>query len=206
MSQVLQIHPENPQAHLIRQAVNTLRAGGVIVYPTDSGYALGCQMGNKTSLERIKQIRQLDKKHYMTLVCRDLSELAAYAQVDNYVYRLLRAHTPGAYTFILPATREVPRRLQHPNRKTIGLRVPDNVIAMNLLEALEEPLLSSTLILPGSDMPLIEPQAIQEILGRQVDLIIDAGACEHEPTTVIDLVDSAPRIIRKGKGDITPFL
>lgn len=206
MSQFFQIHPKNPQIHLVRQAANVIRMGGVIVYPTDSAYALGCQMGNKAAIDRIKRLRKLDDKHYMTLVCRDLSELSTYAQVDNRAYRLLKAHTPGAYTFLLPATREVPRRLQHPHRKTIGLRVPDQAVTLALLEALEEPLLSSTLILPGSDTPLIEPEAMRELLGRQVDLIIDSGPCGVEPTTVIDLVDGAPRVIRKGKGDISPFL
>lgn len=206
MTQYFQIHPDNPQAHLIRQAAGIVCSGGVMIYPTDSGYALGCQMGNKEAIDRIKRIRQLDDKHYMTLVCRDLSELSTYAQVDNRAYRLLKAHTPGAYTFILPATREVPRRLQHPRRKTIGLRVPDNVIAMALLESLDEPILSSTLILPGADTPLIEPEAMRELLGRQVDLIIDGGTCGLEPTTVIDLVDGAPRVVRNGKGDPTPFL
>jgi len=206
MGQYFQIHPENPQIHLIRQAANIIRMGGVIIYPTDSAYALGCQMGNKEAITRIKRIRQLDDKHYMTLVCRDLSELSTYAQVDNRDYRLLKAYTPGAYTFLLPATREVPRRLQHPRRKTIGLRVPDQAVTQALLEALEEPLLSSTLILPASDTPLIEPEAMRELLGRQVDLIIDSGPCGVEPTTVIDLIDGVPRVVRKGKGDITPFL
>jgi tRNA threonylcarbamoyl adenosine modification protein (Sua5/YciO/YrdC/YwlC family) len=206
MTQYFQIHPENPQAHLIRQAAGIIRTGGVIVYPTDSGYALGGQMGNKVTIDRIKRIRQLDDKHYMTLICRDLSELSTYAQVDNRAYRLLKAHTPGAYTFILPATREVPRRLQHPHRKTIGLRVPDNIIVMALLETLEEPMLSSTLILPGVDTPLIEPEAMRELLGRKVDLIIDGGTCGLEPTTVVDLVDGVPKVVRNGKGDPTPFL
>lgn len=206
MSQFFQVHPENPQVNLIRQAAIIVRNGGVIVYPTDSAYALGCQMGNKDAIDRIKRIRKLDEKHYMTLVCRDLSELSTYAQVDNRAYRLLKAYTPGPYTFLLPATREVPRRLQHPHRKTIGLRVPDNAIAQALLEALEEPLLSSTLILPGADTPLIEPEAMRELLGRQVDLIIGGGPCGVEPTTVIDLVDGVPRVVRKGKGDVAPFM
>jgi len=206
MSQFFQIHPENPQPHLVRQAAAVVNSGGVIIYPTDSGYALGCQMGNKAGVDRIRRIRQLDDKHYMTLVCRDLSELSTYAQVDNTVYRLLKAHTPGPYTFLLPATREVPRRLVHPRRRTLGLRVPDNKITLALLEMLDGPLMSSTLILPGADMPLIEPAAMQDLLGKQVDLIIDGGPCGLEPTSVIDLVDGVPRIVRKGKGDISSFL
>jgi len=206
MSQFFQIHPKNPQGHLIRDAIAILRAGGVIIYPTDSGYALGCQMGDKNAIERIKQIRHLDEKHHMTLMCRDLSELATYADVDNSVYRILKTHTPGAYTFILKATREVPKRLQHPKRKTIGIRVPDHIISLALLEALDEPLMSSTLILPGQDTPLIEPAAMQDLLGRQVELVIDGGPCGMEPTTIIDLVDGAPRIVRHGKGDPEPFM
>lgn len=206
MSQFFQVHPDNPQAHLLREAAQIIRGGGVIIYPTDSAYALGCQMGNKQAIERIRRIRQLTDKHYMTLICRDLSELSIYANVDNATYRILKAYTPGAYTFLLRATSEVPRRLQHPKRKTIGLRIPNNVITQALLEVLEEPLISSTLILPNTDMPLIEPAAMRELLGKQVDLIIDGGACGLEPTTVIDLIDSAPRLIRQGKGDATPFM
>lgn len=206
MSQFFQIHPQNPQPHLIRAAATILRNGGVIIYPTDSAYALGCQMGDKDAIERIRRIRQLDDKHYMTLLCRDLSELSTYAQFDNSMFRLLKNHTPGPYTFLLKATSEVPRRLQHPKRKTIGLRVPDHPVTLALLEALDEPLLSSTLILPGAEMPMIEPAAMQDMLGKQVDLVIDAGPCGLEPTSVIDLIDGPPRIVRKGKGDITPFL
>lgn len=206
MSQFFTIHPKNPQGHLIRDTVAILRGGGVIIYPTDSGYALGCQMGDKEAIERIRRIRQLDEKHHMTLMCRDLSELSMYADVDNSIYRLLKTNTPGSYTFILKATREVPRRLQHPKRKTIGLRVPDHVISLALLEALDEPLISSTLILSGQDTPLIEPGAMRDLLGRQVELVIDGGPCGLEPTTIIDLVDGAPRIIRHGKGDTKPFM
>lgn len=205
MSQYFQIHPVNPQAHLIREAANILRAGGVIIYPTDSAYALGCQMGNKEAVDRIRQIRRLDDKHYMTLICRDLSELSTYANVDNATFRLLKAHTPGPYTFLLTATSEVPRRLKHPKRKTIGLRIPDHVITQALLESLDEPLISCTLILPGSEAPIIEPAAMRDMLGRQVNLVIDGGACGFEPTTVIDLIDGPPRIVRRGKGDIAPF-
>ncbi len=205
MSQFFNIHPENPQGHLIREAAAIIRRGGVIIYPTDSAYALGCQMGDKKAIDRIRQIRQLDEKHNLTLICRDLSELSSYAQFDNALYRLLKANTPGPYTFILKATHEVPRRLQHPKRKTIGLRVPGNPIAQALLEALDEPLISTTLMLPGADAPIVEPQSIRDLLGKRIDLVIDGGSCGVEPTTVIDLVDGAPRIIRVGKGDITPF-
>lgn len=205
MSQFFTIHPDNPQGHLIREAAAIIRRGGVIIYPTDSAYALGCQMGDKQAIDRIRQIRQLDEKHNLTLICRDLSELSCYAQFDNALYRLLKAHTPGPYTFILRATNEVPRRLQHPKRKTIGLRVPDHSIVQALLEALDEPLISTTLMLPGADAPIVEPQAIRDLLGKRIDLVIDGGPCGVEPTTIIDLVDGAPRIIRAGKGDVTPF-
>ncbi len=206
MSQFFQIHPVNPQANLIREAVATLQRGGVIIYPTDSAYALGCQMGNKAAIDRIRRIRHLDEQHHLSLLCRDLSELSLYAKVDNNVYRLLKANTPGPYTFILRATSEVPRRLQHPNRKTIGLRVPDNKIAQALLETLDEPMLTTSLILPNSETPIIEPGAMRDILGHQVDLIIDGGPCGLVPTTVIEFLDGAPNVIRQGKGDITPFL
>lgn len=206
MSQYFHIHHENPQGRLLRQAASIVRDGGVIVYPTDSGYALGCFICAKQAMERIRLIRQLDKNHNFTLVCRDLADIATYAQVDNYIFRLLKAHTPGPYTFIIKATREVPRRLQHPNRKTIGIRVPDHTIALALLEALGEPLMSVTLILPEQAMPLIEPEAIRDILGQRVDLIIDGGYCGVEPTTVIDLTNAEPVLLRQGKGDASPFL
>jgi tRNA threonylcarbamoyl adenosine modification protein (Sua5/YciO/YrdC/YwlC family) len=201
MSQFFQIHAETPQPRLIRQAVDLLRGGAVIVYPTDSGYALGCLIGDKDALERIRQIRRLDERHNFTLVCRDLSEIATYAKVDNSTYRLLKLLTPGAYTFILDATREVPRRLQHPKRKTIGIRVPDNAIAQALLAELGEPLMSTTLILPGDDLPQNDPYEFRNALERQVDLIIDGGYGDLEPTTVIDLVDGVPTVVRQGKGD-----
>jgi tRNA threonylcarbamoyl adenosine modification protein (Sua5/YciO/YrdC/YwlC family) len=206
MTQLFQIHPENPQLHLVRRVVTTLQDGGVIVYPTDSAYALGCRIGDKSALERIRAIRQLDKTHNFTLVCRDLSELAIYAKVDNSVYRLLKAYSPGPYTFILPASKEVPRRLQHPKRKTIGLRIPDNKIAMAILEEFTEPLMSVTLIVPGETMPLTEPENIYTRLENQVDAVIDGGFCGAEPTTVIDFANDVPYIVRKGKGDATPFL
>lgn len=205
MSQLFAIHPDNPQARLLRQAVQIINNGGVIVYPTDSGYALGCQLGNKLAITRIRQLRQLDKNHNMTLICRDLSELSRFARVTNPIFRLLKAFTPGAYTFILSATREVPRLMLHPKRKTLGLRVPTNPIAMALLEHLEEPLMSSSLILPGAQAPLSEPEAIQDILGNQVDLILDGGNCGQEPTTVVDLTSDYPVILREGKGSIEPF-
>ena len=205
MSQFFQIHPENPQVRLIRQAATIVQEGGVIVYPTDSGYALGCHLGDKQALERIRKIRLLDDKHNFTLVCRDLSELAVYAKVDNIAYRALRSHTPGPYTFVLLATNEVPRRLKHPKRKTIGLRVPDNAIAQSLLDALGEPMMSVTLILPGDDLPLLDPYEIRSILQQQVDLVIDGGYCGMEATSVIDLSDENPVILRQGAGSTAEF-
>jgi tRNA threonylcarbamoyl adenosine modification protein (Sua5/YciO/YrdC/YwlC family) len=202
MSQFFQIHPVNPQARLIRQAVEILRANGLIVYPTDSSYALGCHVGDKRGMERIRRIRALDNKHNFTLVCRDLSEIAIYARVDNSAYRLLRSLTPGPYTFILSATHEVPRRLQNPKRKTIGIRVPDHPIAQALLADLGQPLMSSTLILPGKDIPETEAEEIRERLERDVDLVIDGGHCGFEPTTVIDMSEGAPQVLRQGCGVI----
>jgi tRNA threonylcarbamoyl adenosine modification protein (Sua5/YciO/YrdC/YwlC family) len=205
LSQFSQIHPDNPQARLIRQAVDIVRGGGVVVYPTDSAYALGCHLGDKNALDRIRRIRQLDDKHNFTLVCRDLSELAAYARVDNAAYRLLRHNTPGPYTFIFEATSEVPRRLKHPKRKTIGLRVPDNEIALALLQDLDEPLMSVTLQMPGDEYPLIDPYEIREILEHEVDLVIDGGYCGMEPSTVVDMSSGTPQVMREGKGDSAPF-
>ena len=200
MSQFFSIHPENPQLRLIRQAVEIVRAGGVIVYPTDSAYALGCQIGDKKALDRIRQIRQLDKHHNFTLMCRDLSELSAYARVDNQVFRLLKTYTPGPYTFILDATAEVPRRLMHPKRKTIGLRVPGNPIALALLEELGEPLMSVTLIMPTDEYPLTDPYDIRDTLEHHVDLIVDGGYCGLEATTVVDLSGEVPQVTRQGVG------
>lgn len=205
MSQFFQIHPENPQPRLIRQATDILRKGGVVVYPTDSAYALGCQIGNKAALDRIRRIRRLDAGHNFTLVCRDLSELATFARVDNAVYRLIRNNTPGPYTFILRATSEVPRRLMHPKRKTVGLRVPENAVAQALLGDLGEPIMSVTLIMPDEDLPLIDPYDIRDILQHDVDLVIDGGYCGMEATTVIDLFDDVPVVLRAGKGDTAPF-
>ena len=205
MSQFFQIHPDNPQPRLVRQAVELLRNGAVIVYPTDSAYALGCHLGDKKALDRIRDIRRVDDRHNFTLVCRDLSQAANYARMDNIAYRLINAHTPEPYTFILPATREVPRRLLHPKRRTIGIRIPDNRIAQALLEELGEPIMSTTLILPGEDMPMTDPYEIREVLEHQVDLVIDGGYCDIEPTTVVDLTGDLPVVVRRGKGDPAPF-
>ena len=202
MSQYFQIHPENPQKRLLRQAVDIVRDGGVVVYPTDSSYAIGCLLDDKTAMERIQRIRQLNDKHNFTLLCRDLSEISHYAQVDNINYRLLKTLTPGAYTFILKATREVPRRLQNPKRKTIGIRIPDHVVAQAFLQELNAPLVSSTLILPNEDLPMTDPYQIRVYLEHQVDLVMDGGFCGHDPTTVIDLTGERPAILRQGKGDI----
>lgn len=201
MAQYFHIHAANPQTRLIRKAVDIVRAGGVVVYPTDSSYALGCHIGDKDALERIRAIRHVDKHHNFTLVCRDLSELSAYAQVDNPSFRILKANTPGPYTFILPATREVPRRLQHPKRRTIGLRVPDHVVAQALLAELGEPLMSVTLILPGDEFPLSDPEEIRARLEHTVDLILDGGPCGMEPTTVVELDQGRVTLARIGKGD-----
>jgi tRNA threonylcarbamoyl adenosine modification protein (Sua5/YciO/YrdC/YwlC family) len=198
----LEIHPKNPQARLIRQAADIVREGGVIAYPTDSCYALGCHVGDAAALERIRRIRQADKNHHFTLVCRDLSEIARYAQVDTPVFRLLKAHTPGPFTFLLPATRETPKRLQHPKRRTIGIRVPEHPVPHLLLAELGEPLMSSTLLLPGDETPLTDGDQIRERLDSVLDAILDGGHCGIEPTTVIDLAVSPPVILRQGKGQI----
>ena len=205
MGQYISVHPTNPQPRLINQAVAVLAEGGLVVYPTDSGYALGCRIGDKAAQDRIRRIRQLDDKHNFTLVCRDLSEISIYAKVTNQAFRLMKGITPGAYTFILKATHEVPRRLQNPRRKTIGIRVPDNVIAQALLEALGEPLMSSTLTLPGNQMPMTDAEEIREKLASQVDLVVDGGYCGFEPTTVVDLMGDAPVVVREGKGDLGPL-
>lgn len=206
MSQFFQIHPENPQARLIKQAVEIVRQRGVIAYPTDSSYALGCRIGEKAAVERIRHIRRLDDKHNFTLVCRDLSELGLYAKVDTRLFRLLKAHTPGPYTFILNATREVPRMLLHPKRRTIGLRVPACPIALALLEELGEPLMSVSLILPGETEPLNDPYEMRDQLEHLVDLIIDGGFGGGEASTVIALTDEDPVVVRVGCGDPEPFM
>jgi len=200
MSHFFEIHPKNPQNRMICQVVAMMHKGAVIAYPTDSSYALGCHIGDRQAMERLVNIRRIDANHNFTLVCRDLSEIALYAKVDNRAYRMIKALTPGPYTFILKATREVPKRLQNPKRKTIGLRVPGNAIAQSLLEAMGEPIMSTTLILPGSDIPLTDPLEIQTQLGHQVEAIIDGGSCGIEPTTVIDLVGDEPVVMRKGLG------
>lgn len=205
MTQILHIHPDNPNLRLIRQAAAVLRDGGIVVYPTDSCYALGCHLDDKDAVARIRQIRGLDEHHHLTLMCRDLSEISHYARVDNVKFRLLKNNTPGSYTFILDATKEVPRRLQHPKRSTIGMRIPDHPVALALLEELGEPILSSTLILPEQEGPLNDAESILELLGKKVDLVIDGGVVGLDFTTVIDLTGDAPMLLRRGKGDITPF-
>ncbi len=202
MSPVFTIHPQNPQIRLINQIVDKIRAGGVIVYPTDSCYALGCHIGDKAAMEKISNIRQTDKEHNFTLVCRDLSEIGVYAKVTNTAFRLMKSLTPGPYTFILNASHEVPRRLQNPKRKTIGVRVPDNPIVQSLLEILGEPIMSSTLIMPGKNTPETEPDEIKRLLEQHVDLIIDGGHCGLEPTTVVDIMAEPPQILRHGKGNV----
>ena len=201
----MQVHPSNPEDRNIKEVVSVLLAGGVIVYPTDSTYALGCHIGDKGALDRIRRIRQLGDKHNFTLVCKDLSSLASYAQVHNSAYRILKAYTPGPYTFILKATPEVPRRLLHPKKKTIGLRVPDNAIAQAILEKMEEPIMSTSLILPDEDNRLIDPYEMKLKIGKLVDLVVDGGICGVEATTMVDLVDGIPEVIREGKGDSEPF-
>jgi tRNA threonylcarbamoyl adenosine modification protein (Sua5/YciO/YrdC/YwlC family) len=205
MSQFFIIHTDNPQPRLIKQAAELVRKGSVIVYPTDSGYALGCHLGDKDAVLRIRKIRNVDDKHHMTLVCRDLSEIAHYARVDNLQFRLMKSNTPGSYTFILDATKEVPKRLQHPKRNTIGLRIPDHPVALALLEELGEPLLSSSLILSGEEIAMHDAEEIREQLANQVDLVIDGGPVGLEPTTVIDLTGDTPVLVRRGKGDPRPF-
>ena len=204
MAQFLTIHPDNPQDRLIKQAVETINKGGVVIYPTDSCYALGCRLGDKAAMERILAIRQMNLKHHFTLMCADLSELGTYAKVDNSQFRQLKAATPGSYTFILQATKEVPNRTLHPKRKTIGLRVPDNQIALALLKELGEPMLSCTLILPEDDDPLTDPYEIRDRLDYTVDLIIDGGWCGTEPTTVIDMTDGV-ELVRQGRGEVSLF-
>lgn len=205
MSQFFQIHAENPQKRLVTQAVEIIKQGGVIVYPTDSAYALGCHLGDKKAMERIQRIRKLDDKHNFTLVCRDLSEIGTYAKLGNSIFRFIKAHTPGAYTFILNATTEVPRRLMHPKRRTIGIRIPANPIALALAEELGEPIMSTTLILPGEELPMTDPYEVRDLLQHQVDLVIDGGYCGLEPTTVVDLTDDQVNVLREGAGSIENF-
>jgi tRNA threonylcarbamoyl adenosine modification protein (Sua5/YciO/YrdC/YwlC family) len=205
MTQRFSMHPDNPQARLAQQAVAILRAGGLVVYPTDSCYAFGCQMGARDAVARIERLRHTDKHHNFTLVCRDLAEIATYAKVEDWAYRLLRAHTPGPYTFILQATRDVPRRLQNPKQRTIGIRVPDHPVPLAILDALGEPIMSSTLLLPDDPVPLTDPEQIYERLRGQVELVIESGNCSVEPTSVIDLTGGFPRVLRQGRGDVSAF-
>ncbi len=205
MAERLELHPTTPQARILRGAADCLRNGGVIVYPTDSCYALGCAIGAKDAMERIQRIRQAGKHHFFTVICRDLSEIARFARVDNWQYRLLKAFTPGPYTFVLRATREVPRRLMEERRKTVGIRVPDHAVVQALLKDYSEPLMSTTLLLPGDEMPMTDAREIEDRIGNVVDLILDAGNCGLEPSTVVDLSGTAPRLLRSGKGDPRPF-
>lgn len=205
MSQFFQIHPENPQLRLIKQAVQIVHQGGIVAVPTDSCYALVCHLDDKDAVTRLRRIRGVDEKHHLTLLCRDLSEIAQYAKVDNKQYRMLKVVTPGPYTFILEATKEVPRRLSHPSRKTIGLRVPENTIVDALLNELGQPLLGTTLILPGDEEALTDPEEIRERLEKLIDLVIDGGACSLVPTTVIDMTSEEPELVRQGRGDVSVF-
>jgi len=206
MSEYFRIHPENPQKHLIQKAVAIVKNGGVIAYPTDSAYALGCQIGDKHSLEKMRRIRKLGPKHNFTLICSSLSDVGTYARFSTPIYRLLKANTPGSYTFILKASREVPKRILHPKRKTIGIRVPDHVICLALLRELGEPLLTTTLILPEEERPMSDPEEIEKRLDNQVDLVVDGGISGTEPSTVIELMDGEINIVREGKGDVAPFM
>jgi tRNA threonylcarbamoyl adenosine modification protein (Sua5/YciO/YrdC/YwlC family) len=205
MSQFFQIHPDNPQLRLIKQAAQIVNAGGILALPTDSCYALACRLDDKAAAERLRRIRGIDDKHHLTLLCRDLSEISLYARVDNRQYRMLKTATPGPYTFILEATKEVPRRLSHPSRKTIGLRIPENPIALALLEEMGQPLLSTTLILPDEEEPLNDAEEIRDRIERQLELIIDGGACGLDPTSVVDLTDDEPMLVRRGRGDVGIF-
>ncbi|MDH5547774.1 MAG: L-threonylcarbamoyladenylate synthase [Gammaproteobacteria bacterium] len=206
MSQFFQIHPENPQQRLIAQAVAIIRSGGVVIYPTDSCYALGCHLGDKGAVDRIRRIRGVNSQHDFTLVCRDLAEVGVYARLDNVAFRMIKNITPGPYTFILPATGEVPRRLLNPKRKTIGVRIPDNAIVRSLLDSLGEPIMSTTLSLPGEEFPMSDPYDMRDTLGNQVDLIIDGGNCGLEATTVVSLLDGVPEVLRQGKGDVSGII
>lgn len=206
VARLIEIHPSNPQPRLVAAVVQAIHSGDLIAYPTDSSYAFGCHIGDKRAMDRIRRIRRTDKQHNFTLVCSDLSEISAYARVDNWSYRMLKSMTPGPYTFILQATREVPKRLQNPKRRTIGLRVPDHPVVHAMLETLGEPIMSSTLTLPGDDVPLTNAAEIEERIGHEVDLIVDAGPLGIEPTTVIDLSDGSVKVLRVGRGDVSALL
>lgn len=205
MAQYLTVHPQNPQPRLIRQVADVVHSGGIVVYPTDTCYALGCRIGDKDAAQRIRAIRELPEGHHLTLVCASLAQVAQYARLDDFRFRTIKRITPGSYVFILPATKEVPRRLQHPRRKTIGVRVPDHAVVMALLAELREPLLSSTLLLPGDEYPLNEVEAIRSRLDRRVDLVLDSGPCGLEPSTIVDLTGDVPAVVRKGKGTTAGF-
>ncbi len=205
MAQFFTVHPEQPQPRLIRQAAEILRTGGIVAFPTDAAYSLGCRVGDAEAVARIRAIRGVDERHHFTLMCRDLSEIATYARVDNAQFRLLKATTPGSYTFILEGTKELPRRILHPKRKTIGLRIPAHPVPLALLRELNEPILTSTLILPGGEMPLNDPEEIRDRLEKRIDLIIEAGACGLEMTTVVDLTGPAPELVRAGRGSLAPL-
>ncbi|MBP9654975.1 MAG: threonylcarbamoyl-AMP synthase [Rhodocyclaceae bacterium] len=205
MAQFFSIHPEQPQPRLIRQAAEILRAGGIVAFPTDAAYSLGCRVGDADAVARIRAIREVDERHHFTLMCRDLSEIAIYARVDNAQFRLLKATTPGSYTFILEGTKELPRRILHPKRKTIGLRVPDHAVPLALLEELNEPMLTSTLLLPGDDLPLNDPEEIRDRLEKRIDLVVECGACGLEMTTIVDLTGPAPELVRAGRGALEPL-
>lgn len=206
MARMVEIHPANPQQRLIAEVVAAMRSGGLVAYPTDSSFAFGCHLGDKRAMDRIRRIRQTDKNHNFTLICKDLSEISLFAKVENWAYRLIKSLTPGPYTFILAATREVPKRLQNPKRRTIGLRVPDHAIAQAMLQSLGEPIMSSTLLLPGDDVPLTDVHEIEERIGKDIDLIIDGGSTGIEPTTVIDLSSGNIEILRKGLGDVSSLV
>ncbi len=205
MAQYFEIHPRNPQQRLVRQVVDIIRRGGVIAYPTDSSYAIGCHVGDKGSMDRIRRIRRLDNKHNFTLVTRDLAEISLFAKIDNEQFRMIKSCTPGPYTFIVPATRQLPRRLQNPKRKTIGLRIPDSEIVRAILMELGEPIMSSTLILPGEQLPLSDPHEIRQLLEQDIDAVIDGGHCGFEPTTVVEWIGEMPVVVRRGKGDAAVF-
>ena len=206
MAKLIEVHPTDPQPRRVKSIADIMRDGGLVAYPTDSSYAFGCHIGDKRAIDRIHRIRGTSKKHNFTLVCRDLSEISTYARVDNWAYRLIRSMTPGPYTFVLPATRELPKRLQNPKRRTIGMRVPDHRLVHALLDELGEPIMSSTLTLPGDDMPLTDPLDIEERIGHQIEAIVDAGATGIEPTSVLDLTSGADEVLRVGRGDVSALL
>jgi len=205
VAKIIEIHPDDPQPRRVGEVADIIRAGGLVAYPTDSSYAVGCHIGDKKAIDRIRRIRRMDKKHNFTLVCADLSEISLYARVDNWAYRLIKSITPGPYTIVLPATREVPKMLQNPKRRTIGLRVPEHPLVHSILEALGEPIMSSTLTLPGDDTPLTDPLEIDERIGNQIEVIIDSGATGIEPTTVLDLSTGSIDVLRVGLGDVSQF-